>query len=81
MRAFLSMIARSMTELAPMPSGGRFSRWFSASCSGVFEEVDPHDVGIADRDVLGDAGPDADHRVLDDRAAADDASRRRSGCS
>ena len=81
MRAFLSMIARSMTELAPTPTCGRPSRWFSASCCACSRTVDPHDVGIADRDVLGDSSPHADDRILDHRAAADDACRRRSGCS
>jgi tRNA (guanine37-N1)-methyltransferase len=38
----------------------------------MFEEIDAHDVGVADRHVLGNAGTDADHRVLDYRAAADD---------
>ncbi len=61
MRAFLSTIARSITELAPMPSGGRFSRWFSSNCVLSFGEVDPHDVSVANRHVFADPRPDADH--------------------
>src|SRR5262249_55630077 len=32
---------------------------------GRLEAVGPHDVGVPDRHVLGDLGPDADDRVLD----------------
>ena len=80
-RAFLSMIARSMTELAPMPSAGGPVAGSRRDWLRVFREIDPHDVSIADRHVVGDTGSDADHRVLDHRSAADHACRRRSGCS
>ena len=38
----------------------------------MLEEIDPHDVGVADRNVLGDCGPHADDRVFNDRAATND---------
>ena len=84
MRAFLSMIARSATEFAPMPNGGcGCVRAFSATLLRESRDTNPmpHEIGVADRDVLADDRPDPDHRILDHRAAADHASRRRSGCS
>ena len=34
-------------------------------------KVDPHDVGVANRHVFGDLGPDSDYGVFDDRSTAD----------
>ena len=45
MRAFLSMIARSMTELAPMPMAGRPEPLVLGELVGLLVVVDPHDVG------------------------------------
>ena len=80
MRAFLSMIAPSMTELLADAQGRAAQSLILGVAVSVFEDVDSHDVAIPDRDVFGDSSPDADHRILDHRAAADRPFRRRSGC-